>query len=72
MTVALREEVPANISVGLICPGMTRSELGSETLVEGMGTDKFAELAMTQILAGEFLHRLVCLQHGSDRGAAPP
>jgi NAD(P)-dependent dehydrogenase (short-subunit alcohol dehydrogenase family) len=52
MTEALREEVPDHIEVALICPGLVKSELSDETS-EGMDTDKFAELAMTQILAGE-------------------
>lgn len=54
MTIALREEVPSHIEVGLICPGMVRSELNSETVNVGMDTDMFAELAMKQMLAGEF------------------
>lgn len=53
MSVALREEVPENISVGLICPGLVRSELSKET-IDGMDTDEYAALVMTQILAGEF------------------
>ena len=53
MTVALREEVPAHIEVGLICPGLVRSELARETQ-EGMDTDTYAELVMKQIHAGEF------------------
>ncbi len=54
MTVALREEVPDHIEVGLICPGLVQSELARETS-EGMDTDKFADLVMEQMLAGEFL-----------------
>src|SRR5262249_41298922 len=52
MTVALREEAPDNVKVGLICPGLVRSELARETQ-EGMDTDVYAELVMKQILAGE-------------------
>jgi NAD(P)-dependent dehydrogenase (short-subunit alcohol dehydrogenase family) len=54
MTMALREEVPSHIDVGLICPGLVRSELMKET-IEGMETDHFAGQVMEQILAGEFL-----------------
>lgn len=53
MTVALREEVPDNIEVGLIIPGLVHSELARETAL-GMNTDKYAELVMRQIEAGEF------------------
>lgn len=53
MTMALREEVPSNIEVGLICPGLVKSELAKETS-EGMDTDAYAALAMKQIEAGEF------------------
>jgi NAD(P)-dependent dehydrogenase (short-subunit alcohol dehydrogenase family) len=54
MTMALREEVPDNITVGLICPGLVKSELAKETS-EGMDTDRYAALVMGQIEAGEFL-----------------
>lgn len=54
MTEALREELPDYIEVSLICPGLVKSELG-EVTNDGMDTDRFAALAMTQILAGEFL-----------------
>ena len=54
MTEALREELPGHVEVGLICPGLVRSELGDVT-DDGMDTDEFAASAMTQILAGEFL-----------------
>jgi NAD(P)-dependent dehydrogenase (short-subunit alcohol dehydrogenase family) len=53
MSVALREEVPDHIEVGLICPGLVRSELSKET-AEGMDTDDYAALVMKQVLAGEF------------------
>lgn len=53
MTAALREEVPSFIQVGLICPGLVRSELTDLTNA-GMDTDKFAELAMAQMLNGEY------------------
>ena len=53
MTVALREEVPDNIEVALIVPGLVHSELARETAL-GMDTDKYAELVMRQIEAGEF------------------
>ncbi len=54
MTVALREEVPDHIEVGLIAPGLVRSELSKET-TEGMDTDAYAALVLKQIEAGEFL-----------------
>lgn len=54
MTYALREELPDHIEVSLICPGLVKSEL-SEVTDAGMDTDRFAALAMTQLLAGEFL-----------------
>lgn len=53
MTLSLREEVPRHIRVGLICPGLVKSELARETS-EGMDTDRFAAMAMKQIEAGEF------------------
>ncbi|RAH96377.1 short-chain dehydrogenase [Acuticoccus sediminis] len=53
MTSALREEVPDHIEVGLICPGLVKSELARETS-DGMDTDAFATLVMRQIEAGEF------------------
>lgn len=54
MTTALREEVPDNIEVALIAPGLVRSELSKET-TEGMDTDAYAAIVMKQIEAGEFL-----------------
>lgn len=54
MTVALREEVPDHIEVALIAPGLVRSELSKET-TEGMDTDRYAEVVLKQIEAGEFL-----------------
>ncbi|MGF6771838.1 NAD(P)-dependent dehydrogenase (short-subunit alcohol dehydrogenase family) [Paraburkholderia sp. GAS199] len=53
MTVALREELPKHVEVALICPGLVLSELAKETQ-EGMPTDKYAEIVMNQIVAGEF------------------
>ncbi len=53
MTIALREEVPDFIEVGLICPGLVQSELSKETS-QGVDTDQYAALVMQQILAGEF------------------
>ena len=50
---ALREEVPPFIDVGLIFPGLVRSDLAIET-VEGMDTDRYAELVMKQIVDGQF------------------
>ena len=53
MTVALREEVPDFVDVGLICPGLVNSEIG-RGITTGMDTDKFTGIAMTQIKAGKF------------------
>ena len=53
LTVALREEVPDNIEVGLIIPGLVHSELARETAL-GMNTDAYAELVLRQVEAGEF------------------
>jgi len=53
MTAALHEEVPDNIKVGLICPGLVRSELSKETTL-GMNTDAFAAVVFKQIEAGAF------------------
>jgi len=53
MTIALREEVPDYLQVGLICPGLVQSELSKETSY-GMDTDEYAALVMQQIVAGEF------------------
>ena len=47
MTVALREELPKNIEVALICPGLVRSELAKETQ-EGMDTDAYAALVAAE------------------------
>ena len=55
LTEALREEVPAFIDVGLICPGFVRSEIGDAEMMDmGMDTDRFTALAMEQIKNGEF------------------
>jgi NAD(P)-dependent dehydrogenase (short-subunit alcohol dehydrogenase family) len=54
MNYALREELPDHIKVSLICPGLVKSELVDVT-EKGMDTDKFAALAMEQIVAEEFL-----------------
>ena len=55
LTDALREEMPDFVHVSLICPGFVRSELGDpEAMALGMDTDKYAELAMQQILNAEF------------------
>ena len=53
LTVALREEVPDNIEVGLIIPGLVHSELARETAL-GMDTDEYADVVLSQIEAGEF------------------
>jgi NAD(P)-dependent dehydrogenase (short-subunit alcohol dehydrogenase family) len=53
MTLALREEVPSFIEVGLICPGLVQSELAKET-AKGMEATAFAQIVMDQIDRGEF------------------
>lgn len=64
MSYALREELPDHIKVSLICPGLVKSELVDVT-EKGMDTDKFAALAMEQILAEEFL--VVSHAHNIER-----
>lgn len=55
LTSALREEVPDFIEVGLICPGFVMSEFAEEGLMRrGMDTDRYTDIAMTQIDNGEF------------------
>ncbi len=55
LTEALREELPDFIDVGLICPGFVRSEIGPpEQMAMGMATDRYVDIAMKQIKAGEF------------------
>ncbi len=53
MTVALQEEVPNFVEVGLICPGIVNSEIGGGITI-GMDTDKFTGIAMAQIKDGKF------------------
>ena len=53
ITVSLREEVPDFVEVGLICPGLVNSEIGSGISI-GMDTDKFTGIAMSQIKEGKF------------------
>ena len=54
MTVALREEAPDFMEVGLIAPGLVNSELGEDGISFGMDTDKYTAIAMEQIKAGKF------------------
>ena len=55
LTESLREEMPDFVDVSLICPGFVRSELGPpEAMAMGMDTDRYVELAMKQLKAGEF------------------
>jgi NAD(P)-dependent dehydrogenase (short-subunit alcohol dehydrogenase family) len=70
MTMALREEVPDYIEVGLICPGLVKSELARQTS-EGMDTDRYAALVMGQLRAGEPLvvshaHNIVRIRERHD------
>ncbi|HAA12310.1 MAG TPA: short-chain dehydrogenase [Cytophagales bacterium] len=53
MTVALQEDTPDFLEVGLICPGLVNSELGDGIAI-GMDTDKYTAIAMEQIKAGKF------------------
>jgi NAD(P)-dependent dehydrogenase (short-subunit alcohol dehydrogenase family) len=55
LTEGLREEMPEFVEVGLICPGFVRSELNDDPAIAalGMDTDKFTDIAMAQIEAGE-------------------
>ena len=53
LTDALREEMPDNISVGMIAPGFVGSELIPEPMRPmGMPVDEFAGIVLPQILAG--------------------
>lgn len=55
LTESLREEMPDYVDVSLICPGFVTSELGPpEAMAMGMDTDRYVEIAMKQIRAGEF------------------
>ncbi|MDX2276015.1 MAG: SDR family oxidoreductase [Hyphomonadaceae bacterium] len=55
LTESLREELPAFIHVGLICPGLVKSELNDPNFMAlGMDTDKFTKIAMAQIKNDEF------------------
>jgi len=49
----LREEVPPQVYVGLICPGLTNSEIGGG-ITFGMPTDDFTALCLQQIKAKQF------------------
>lgn len=52
---ALREEVPDFIDVSFVCPGFVASEMTGEMgEALGMETDKYTDIAMQQILAGEY------------------
>ena len=55
LTESLREEMPDFVDVGLICPGFVRSEIGpDDAMSAGMDTDKYTDIAMSQIKNGEF------------------
>jgi len=55
LTDALREETPDFIDIGLICPGLVRSEIASqEVMALGMDTDRFTAVAMEQMKKGAF------------------
>lgn len=52
---SLREEMPEFIDVSLICPGFVRSEIDDpEFMAHGMDADKFVEITMPQLRAGQF------------------
>ena len=53
MTVALEEDTPDFIEVGLICPGLVNSEIGDGVNI-GMDTDKYTSIAMEQIKENQF------------------
>ncbi|MBM13057.1 MAG: dehydrogenase [Halieaceae bacterium] len=54
LTDALREEMPDDVSVGMIAPGFVSSELIPEPMRSmGMPVDEFAGIVLPQILAGE-------------------
>lgn len=52
MTESLREEVPDHVGVGLVIPGFVNTPL--VPVDAGMDVDRFTEIAMPQIKAGEF------------------
>ncbi len=68
MTVALHEDTPDFMTVGLICPGLVNSELG-EGITFGMDTDQYTEIAMKQIREGEFyiVSHAYNMKHIDDR-----
>jgi len=52
---ALREEVPDFIDVSFVCPGFVSSEMTGPVGGEfAMDTDRYTDIAMKQILAGEY------------------
>jgi NAD(P)-dependent dehydrogenase (short-subunit alcohol dehydrogenase family) len=52
---ALREEVPDFIDVSFVCPGFVSSEMTAPVGGEfAMDTDRYTNIAMSQILAGEY------------------
>ncbi|MEM9725084.1 MAG: SDR family oxidoreductase [Pseudomonadota bacterium] len=54
LTVALREEYPDHVTIGLICPGFVKSEMTAPPFGDlAMDTDAFAAMAVEQILARE-------------------
>lgn len=55
LSVALREEMPDFITVGMICPGWVATELVDKRLHPlAMDADRFAAIVMQQVRAGEF------------------
>ena len=52
LTESLREEMPDNVYVSLIVPGLVKSELADEFL-PGMDTDEYVELVMDQLRLNE-------------------
>ena len=54
ITESLAEEMPDYVEVGLICPGFVTSELGPpEAMAMAMDTDRYVDIAFSQIEAGE-------------------
>ena len=66
LTDSFREDVPDHIHVGAIFPGWVASELMPEQVRQfAMDTDKFAEIVMKQIKAGE--HYIVSHAYNMER-----
>lgn len=55
----VRRDAPDTVTAGVICPGWVQSELTDWAQDRAMPADRFAEIIVPQILAGEF----ICVSH---------